>query len=198
MSISAATSASDLAPAAVAALSVSWSGIWIGAFASVVSVVLFGFIGTAIGAHKAGLEGRVTEWSGVGTGALVFAVLAAFFAFVLGGWIAVRLAGVRLPEHAAMYGAVTFIVATILLLALASQAAQYLNGWYSGLAPAPAGPPAVAGQPVDPNIAKAARNSAAAAAVSMLIGLMGGVIGGWLGSGEPMWIARRTTARIDR
>jgi hypothetical protein len=174
------------AEAAVAALTMTWSGIWVGALTSVVAVVLFGFVGTAIGAHRAGVEGRVTEWSGVGFWALAFAVFAAFWAFVLGGYIAVRIAGI------------TFVIATIVLLALASQAAQYLNGWYSGLAPAPAAQPAVAGQPVDPNIAKAARNSAMAAAATMLIGLMGGVIGGWMGSGEPMWVTRRVAARVDR
>jgi hypothetical protein len=186
------------AEAAVAALTMTWSGIWVGALSSVVAVVLFGFIGTAIGAHKAGLEGRVTEWSGVGFWALAFAIFASFWAFALGGYIAVRIAGVRIPETAALYGAITFVIATVVLLALASQAAQYLNGWYSGLAPAPAAQPAVAGQPVDPNIAKAARNSAIAAATSMLVGLMGGVVGGWMASGEPMWISRRVATRVDR
>lgn len=186
------------AEAAVAALTMTWSGIWVGALTSVVAVVLFGFIGTAIGAHRAGIEGRVTDWSGVGIWALAFAVFAAFWAFVLGGYIAVRIAGVRIPETAVLYGAITFVIATVVLLALASQAAQYLNGWYSGLAPAPAAQPAAAGQPVDPNIAKAARNSAMAAAASMLIGLMGGAVGGWLGSGEPMWVTRRVAARVDR
>jgi hypothetical protein len=175
----------------VAALTVSWSGIWIGALASVVAVVLFGFVGTAIGAHAAGNEGRVTNWNGVGLGALAFAVFAAFWAYVIGGWIGVRLAGVRDPEQSALYGAIVFVVATVVLLALASQAAQYLNGWYAGLAPAPAAQPAPPGQPIDPNIARAARNSAIAAAASMLIGLAGAVIGGWMASGEPMTIRRR-------
>lgn len=186
------------AEAGVAALTMTWSGIWVGALTSVVAVVLFGFIGTAVGAHKAGIEGRVTEWSGVGFFALSFAIFASFWAFALGGYIAVRIAGVRVPEVSALYGAITFVIATIVLLALASQAAQYLNGWYSGLAPGPVAQPAVAGQPVDPNIAKAARNSAVAAAASMLVGLMGGVIGGWMGSGEPMTLSRKAAARVDR
>lgn len=185
------------AEAAVAALTMTWSGIWVGALTAVVAAVLFGFIGTAIGAHAAGAEGRVTSWSGVGFAALAYAVFSSFLAFVLGGYVAVRIAGVRVPETAALYGAITFVIATVVLLALASQAAQYLNGWYSGLAPAPAAQPAVAGQPVDPNIAKAARSSAMAAAAAMLIALMGGVIGGWMGSGEPMTLPRRVS-RDDR
>ena len=39
------------AEAAVAALTRTWSGIWVGALTSVVAVVLFGFIGTAVGAQ---------------------------------------------------------------------------------------------------------------------------------------------------
>lgn len=186
------------AEAAVAALTMTWSGIWVGALSAVVAAVLFGFIGTAIGAHAAGAEGRVTSWNGIGFAALAFAVFSSFLAFVLGGYIAVRIAGVRVPETAALYGAITFVLATVILLALASQAAQYLNGWYSGLAPAPIAQPAAPGQPVDPNIAKAARNSAVAAATAMLIALMGGVIGGWMGSGEPMVLGRRVADRDDR
>ncbi|HET8567709.1 MAG TPA: hypothetical protein VFM93_01830 [Candidatus Limnocylindria bacterium] len=183
---------------AMAALTVSWSGIWVGALTAVVAVVLFGFIGTAIGAHQAGSEGRVTSWSGVGPAALAYAVLAAWLAYLLGGYVAVRIAGTREAEQAALYGAITFVIATVVLLALASQAAQYLNGWYSGLAPAPAAQPAAPGQPVDPNVAKAARNSAMAAAISMLIGLMGAVVGGWMGSGEPMTLRRRVATREYR
>lgn len=186
------------AEAAVAALTMTWSGIWVGALSAVVAAVLFGFIGTGIGAHAAGVEGRVTSWNGIGFAALAYAVFSSFLAFVLGGYIAVRIAGVRVPETAALYGAITFVLATVILLALASQAAQYLNGWYSGLAPAPVAQPAAPGQPVDPNVAKAARNSAVAAATAMLIALMGGVIGGWMGSGEPMVLSRRVADRDDR
>jgi len=44
----------------------------------------------------------------------------------------------------------------------------------------------VPGQPVDPNAAKAATAGATAAAVALLLGLAGSVVGGWMGSGEPM------------
>lgn len=192
------TSATGAGAVAMAALTVSWSGIWVGALSSVVAVVLFGFIGTALGAHLAGAEGRVTSWSGVGLPALAYAVFSSFLAFVIGGWIATRIAGTHDPAQAALYGAIVFVVATVVLLALASQAAQYLNGWYAGLAPAPAAQPAAPGQAVDPNIARAARNSAVAASAAMLLGLMGSVIGGWMGSGEPMVITRRATTTTTR
>jgi hypothetical protein len=39
---------------------------------------------------------------------------------------------------------------------------------------------------VDPNVATAARNGALATFTTLLIGLVGSVIGGWMASGEPM------------
>lgn len=170
-----------------AAWPLSWSSVLLGAMAAVVAVVLFGLIGTAIGAHKTGVEGRITTWSGVGFGALVFAVISSFFAFVIGGWITVRVAGLRRAESATLHGAVTWVVAIFALVAMAALSGAIFNGWYTGLAPTPA-VPAVPGQPADPNIAIAARNGALAAAGSLLIGLVGAVLGGWMASGEPMRI----------
>ena len=67
---------------------ISWSAILVGALAAVVAVVVFGLIGTAIGATKTGAEGRITSWSGVGFASLAYSVIASFFAFVIGGWLA--------------------------------------------------------------------------------------------------------------
>ena len=172
----------------IAAWTVSWSGIWIGAMTSVVTVALLGFIGTAIGAHAAANAGRVTSFSGVGIGALAYAILASFFAFVIGGWISARIAGRRDAPTAALHGAVTWVVGTFLILCLAAFGAAFMSGWFAGLSPAPIGAPAVPGQPVDPNIAAAARSSALTAATAMLIGLVGGVIGGWIASEQPMTV----------
>ena len=172
----------------IAAWTVSWSGIWIGAFTSVVSVAILGFIGTAIGAHAASNAGRVTNFNGVGIGALAFAILAAFLAFVIGGWISARIAGWRDAPTAALHGAITWVVGMFLILGLAAFGAAFMSGWFAGLAPAPIGAPAAPGQPVDPNAALAARNAALAAATAMLTGLAGGVIGGWIASDQPMTI----------
>ena len=164
---------------------VSWNAVIIGALASVVAVVLLGLIGTAIGAHKSGIEGRITSWSGVGFASLVWAVLSAFFSFVIGGWIAVRIAGIRRPEDAALHGALAWLLGVALMIGAAALSGAIFNGWYTSLAAAPA-VPSTPGQPADPNLAIAVRNGALAAAASMLIGLMGAVIGGWMASGEPM------------
>ena len=177
---------------------VFWNAVWVGALASVVAVVLFGLVGTAFGAYKAGTEARITSFSGIGFQALVFAVFGSFLAFVIGGWITGRVAGIRRSEPAMLHGAITFLLGTVILLALASFGGAVFNGWYVALAPSPV-VPAQPGQAVDPAAAKAAAAGAAAAATALLIGLGGSVIGGWMASGEPMnftyYRTRTTSAR---
>ena len=166
---------------------VYWGPVILGAMAAVVATVLFGLIGTAIGAHKSGNEGRITTWSGVGFAGLAYAVIASFFAFVIGAWAAVRVAGIRRAETAVLHGAIAWVVAVFVMFLIAGMSGAIFNGWYTSLAPTPA-VPAVPGQPVDPNVAIAARNGALAAAAALLMGLIGSVIGGWIASGEPMTI----------
>jgi hypothetical protein len=183
---------------------VYWGPVILGAMAAVVATVLFGLIGTAIGAHKAGTEGRITTWSGVGFAGLAFAVIASFFSFVIGAWTAVRVAGIRRAEPAILHGAIAWVVAVFMMFVIAGLSGAIFNGWYTSLAPTPA-VPAVPGSPVDPNVAIAARNGALAAAAALLMGLMGSVIGGWVASGEPMTVGSYRvrveplgTARTDR
>jgi hypothetical protein len=171
----------------------------VGALASVVAVVLLGVIGTAVGSWKAGNEGRVTDFSGIGRVAVAYAVFASFLAFVIGGWITARIAGIRRAEPAILHAAIAFLVATVVLIAMASFGGAVFNGWYVGLAPSPA-VPTPTGQPVDPNAAKAAAAGATAAAVAILLGLAGSVVGGWMGSGERMDFSfyERERARMTR
>jgi hypothetical protein len=166
---------------------VYWGPVILGAMAAVVATVLFGLIGTAIGAHKAGAEARITSWSGVGFASLAYAVFSAFLAFVIGAWIAARVAGIRRAETAILHGAIVWVAAVFVMFIVAGMSGAIFNGWYTSLAPTPA-VPAVPGQPVDPNVAIAARNGALAAAAAILMGLMGSVIGAWMASGEPMTI----------
>jgi hypothetical protein len=166
---------------------VYWGPVILGAMAAVVATVLFGLVGTAIGAHKAGTEGRITTWSGVGFAGLAFAVISSFFAFVIGAWAAVRVAGIRRSEPAILHGAVSWLVAVFVMVLIAGLSGAIFNGWYTGLAPTPA-VPAIPGAPVDPSVAIAARNGALAAAAALLMGLIGSVIGAWMASGEPMTV----------
>src|SRR2546423_10172651 len=119
---------------------VYWTPVIVGALASVVAVVLFGVIGTAVGSWKAGNEGRVTDFSGIGRVAVAYAVFASFLAFVIGGLVTARIAGIRRAEPAILHGAIAFLVAIVTLVAMASFGGAVFNGWYLGLAPSPPGP----------------------------------------------------------
>jgi uncharacterized membrane protein len=170
---------------------VNWSAIWVGALAGLVAAVILGLIGLALGAHQAGPGHRIAKWSDVGRFGLIFSVVAAFFAFVIGGWVAGKIAGIRRAETAALHGALAWLVAVPLLLALAALGGTTVLGtWYGGLAGTPVWAAGSTG-PLDPQAAAALRNSAVAAASALLLGLMGGVIGGWMTSGERMTIVRQ-------
>ena len=176
---------------------VSWSAVWIGTLSAIALALIFGLIGTAVGAHRAGHS--FATWKDMGFWGLFWTVFAAFLSFVVGGWVATRVAGFRRSEPAMLHGAVAWLVAVPILLVLASMgAAAYLGSWYSGLAGMPAWvtpPPAATQDPVA--AANAARNTATAAVTALLLGLVGAVIGGWMGSGEPMTFThyRTRTAR---
>src|SRR5688572_21623190 len=79
---------------------VAWSAVWVGALASLTAVLVFGLIGVALGAHLVGPEHRVVDLSKIGFGAIACGVGSAFFAAVIGGWIAGKIAGIRRSEPA--------------------------------------------------------------------------------------------------
>jgi hypothetical protein len=117
---------------------VNWSAVWVGALASLVAVLVLGLIGVAIGAHLLGPEHRVVDLKKLSIGALIFSVFSAFFAFVIGGWITGKIAGILRSEPAMLHGAVTWCVSVPLLVALAAVgASNYFGGWFGGLAGAP-------------------------------------------------------------
>jgi hypothetical protein len=174
---------------------VAWSAVWVGTLSAVALALVVGLVGIAVGAHRAGQP--FGTWREVGFLALAFSVFGSFLAFVLGGWVAAKVAGVRRSEPAMLHGAIVWLVAVPILLVLTSMGAvSYLGGWYGGLAGLP---PAAAAQAFaaaqDPAAATAARNAALAAVTALLLGLMGGVVGGWMGSGEPMTFTHYRTRR---
>lgn len=161
---------------------VAWSAIWVGALAALAVGLIIGLIGYAVGAHEVS---RVVEWKKMRLTALVFSVGGAFFAFVVGGWAAARIAGIRRSEPAMLHGAVVWLVAVPLLLGFAaSGSVTHFGAWYGGLAATPG--VWTVGPSADPQVAAAIRNSALAAVVALLLGLVGSLIGGWMASGEPM------------
>lgn len=168
---------------------VYWSAVCVGALAAVALALIIGLVGTALGAHQLAPGRGIADWKDFGFWALVFSVFGAFLSFAVGGWIAGRISGFRQAEPAMLHGAILWLVAVPMLLVLGSLGSTTLFGaWYAGLAGAPAWvrPPEV---PIDPNAAAAARNAALGAVAALLLGLTGGVIGGWMASGEPMTIS---------
>jgi hypothetical protein len=176
---------------------VYWSAIWVGVLSALAVSLLIGLMAVALGAHQIGARG-IAKLSDVGPGGLVFAVIGPFIAFVVGGWVTSRVAGIRRSEPAMLHAGIVWLVAMLLLVAFAAMGAgPYFGGWYSGLAGTPAWASTQAATP-DPAAAMAIRNGALAAITALLIGLIGSVLGGWMGSGEPMsltaWRARETVA----
>jgi hypothetical protein len=195
---------------------VFWSAVWVGGLASVVGIVLCGLMGIAFGAHQIGAEHRIVNLHDVSFWSILCGVLSAFFAGILGGYITGEIAGIRRAETGMYHGAISWMVATPLVIVLAAMGAgAYLGGWNSGLA----GNPSWAGQAQAPfarpdqplanataeerqlylaeeqayraKVKKwrdetplATRNAAIMGASSLLIGLIGSVVGGWLASGE--------------
>lgn len=197
---------------------VYWSAVWVGALASVVGIVLCGLMGIAFGAHSVGVEHRIVNLHDVSLWSILFGVLSAFFAGILGGWITGEIAGIRRAETGMYHGAIAWMVATPLVILLAALGAgAYLGGWNAGLGGHPswakqAEAPFVRPELPLPNATAeeremyllqekeyreqvkqwhketplATRNAAIMGASSLLIGLIGSVVGGWLASGEPI------------
>jgi hypothetical protein len=163
-----------------------WSAIWIGALSALAAGLLIGLLGYAIGAHQLTAP-RTTTFRNVRLLTTIFNVGGAFFAFVIGGWVAAKVAGLRRAEPAILHGVIAWLVTipAMLLLAALGATAMY-GGWYGGVV---AGPAWVAVPPMTPELAEAVRNGAVAAVVALLLGLVGSAIGGWMASGEPMRVS---------
>jgi len=169
-----------------------WSAVWVGTLAAIALALIIGLVAIAVGAHRAG--GSFGTWREVTFLGMAFSILGSFLAFALGGWVAAKVAGVRRSETAILHGAIAWLVAVPLLVVLASMgAASYFGGWYGGLAGLPPAQAFATAQA--PEAALAARNAALAAVTVLLLGLMGGVVGGWMGSGEPMTFTHYRTRR---
>jgi hypothetical protein len=160
---------------------VAWSAIWVGALTALAVGLIIGLLGFALGANEVA---RTVDWEKLRLISAIFAVGGAFFAFVAGGWTAVRIAGIRRSEPAMLHGAIVWLVTLPLLLALAAVGVGgHLGGWYGGLGSMT---PLAPGVLPDPDLAEVTRNNALATTVALLLGLVGSGIGGWMASGEPM------------
>lgn len=161
------------------AWAVNWSAVWVGALAALTAALIFGLIGTAAGATSVEKFSSFTTISRV---EVAIVICSAFFAFVIGGWVAGKITGAKHSERTILHAAIGWLVATPLLVGLlAAGAGNAFGGWYGGLVISPFG--AAAATPPAPDVVRA---TALAALTSLLVGLIGSVIGGWMASGEPM------------
>jgi len=121
-------------------LHVNWTAVGVGALAAFSAVLIFGLAGIALGAHLVGPEHRVVDLHKIGLTTLIFSVLSAFFAFVIGGWISGKVAGILHSEPGMLHGAIVWLLAVPILLAAAGLgASSSYGGWYGGLSATPAG-----------------------------------------------------------
>src|SRR5881409_2040017 len=153
---------------------VVWSAVIVGALSALAVGLVIGLIGFAVGAHEVS---KAATWKNVRLITLIFNIGGAFFAFVVGGWVAARIAGFRRAEPAILHGAIAWLVTLpmLMLLAATGTLANY-GGWLGSL------------------------SGFHATLTGVLVGLMGSVIGGWMGSGEPMMLTyyrRRGQAPIE-
>jgi MFS family permease len=131
-------------------LHVNWTAVWLGALAAFSAVLVFGLIGTAVGAYLVGPENRVVDLHKMGIATLIFSVCGAFFAFAIGGWIAGKVAGILHSEPGMLHGGIVWLVAVPLLLAAAALGASKSYGdWCGGLG-SPANAPFVRPDPLAP------------------------------------------------
>ncbi|MFL5240630.1 MAG: hypothetical protein ACJ8FY_00855 [Gemmataceae bacterium] len=113
---------------------VNWTAVWVGALSALAAVVIFGLAGVAVGAHLVGADQRVVDLHKYNLGALVCSLLSAFFAFAIAGWVTGKVAGILHSEPAMLHGAVSWLVAVPILLALCTLGAgSLIGGWFGGL-----------------------------------------------------------------
>lgn len=192
---------------------VNWTAVGVGALAAFAVSVLFGLSAVALGAHELTPNYRIVDLRKAGMLLVTIGVIGSFFAFVTGGWIAGKIAGILHSEPAILHGAIVWLTAIPLIIAYTALGANGLTvGWLGGLGNAKVEAPFVRPEPLPASATeqaragydadwaqyrrdiaawnaetpRVARNAALCAVSALLLGLMGAVIGGWLSSGEPM------------
>jgi hypothetical protein len=117
---------------------VNWSATWVGMLSALATLLIFGLVAIAVGAHQVGPGGRAPSTAGIGLGALIFSVFGAFIAFVVGGWVAGKINGFRRAETDMLHGAIVWLLAVPILIGLAAVGAGgFFGSWFGGLAGTP-------------------------------------------------------------
>lgn len=194
---------------------VNWSAVSVGTLAVLVVSMFVALSAVALGAHQLTPDHRLVDIRKVAFSIMAIGIIGSFIAFVMGGWVAGKIAGILHSEPAMLHGAIVWLFAVPLLaLFSAAGAGGYSGSWYDGfttrtLSPESpyTRPEALAATATEQQRAaydadwaeyrrrvaawnaetpRVTRNAALFAATSILVGLMGAVIGGWMACGEPM------------
>jgi hypothetical protein len=196
---------------------VNWSAVIVGVLSTMAIALIVTLVAVAVGAHNLDPTVRVVDVKKISLTAMIISVASAFFAFVVGGWVAGKIAGIFRSEHAMLHGAIVWLVALPVIGLFATLgAAGYAGTWYAGMAAQQNGsyyatpytqPETLSANATADEVSrnqaawteyrknvaqwreetpKANRNGALLAITTMMLGLMGSVLGGWMASGEDM------------
>jgi len=172
---------------------VNWSAVSVGALSALAVALVAGLSSIAMGAQIVGHGEQVVTWNKVHFGGIIWAVCSAFFSFVVGGWVAGKIAGHGRAEPAMLHGAIAWLVTVpVFLLIAAVGAGGYFGAWFTGLAGTPIWITPTSGS-VTPETYAIVRNNALGALTAVILGLIGSIVGGWLASGQPMTFWSDTT-----
>ncbi len=87
-----------------------------------------------MGAHLLDPEHRIVDLKKLSLWALAFSVFSSFLAFVVGGWVAGKVAGALRSEPAILHGVIAWLIAVPLVVLLAGLGAGHaLGAWHAGL-----------------------------------------------------------------
>lgn len=173
---------------------VRWGPILAGLISTLATLLLLSILGVAVGLTAAtadpngGANAAAGRAGSYGTGAAIWAAVSALLAFLIGGYVAGRTAGVRRRGYGWVNGALVWAITLPLLLWLAgSGASGFLNAIGFNLAGFTGSVGAAVNNAAnDPaavqNTTEGARNGAWGALAALLLGLLAAGLGGLLGS----------------
>lgn len=184
-----------------------WGPIFAGFFVSLGLIALLAVLGTALGLQfgvtptpgsPPGTPGAAPTTNNLDVAAAIYGAIALFVAFLVGGWVTGRTAGIGGETSGWIHGVAVWAVTVSVLLALGAFGLSGAVGAAAnavgpgGINPAPSGTT----PNVDPvQTLQAARGTAWGTFIALLLGLVASTLGGWMGgkTGEP-----EINDRIDR
>ena len=107
---------------------VSWGAIFAGVTVALVTQLLLGVLGLAIGASTIDPLRENTPTNGLGIGAGIWFIVTGLLSLFAGGWTAGRLAGIHRPVDSSLHGVLTWGIATLVTFYLLTTAVGAIMG----------------------------------------------------------------------